>query len=501
MAPGEPSKGKFLGQASLQSSSNVVSSGLGFLGGFLLARILGPYFYGLIQSFKMLYQASGLFSLGVDRSLAALVPLQRARGGEDAATTYAATGLWILLGSQGLASVCIFAWAWVAVPAPGWIRFGYLASAATLSLLALHSGLDIILLAREQIRVGATMGILRAVTTFVVLLPGAFVLGPGAFWVAEWCAAWVVIPKLRATRARDLLRFSRPAAGEIVRLGLPLYVNGQLAMLTLLADRFVVVALIGAEAVGYYAIGNMATGLLMVVIHGATSVWAPRAMRLLGAGETALVRQQTDELARALGWLGVILATAGAAAVLLLVPWLLPRYTAGILPALLLLPGLVLSGVGGSLGNTYVFYGWQVRLLGLSVAALVLGVGLDLLALDRGWGLAGVALMTTASRTLVNLGSFYLCWRLLGDAPLQAVRRILFLLFPLAALVVGLPCCYLAAALWGPAGAPGRVLAASALFALLVAPALWGVWRDLELGTRARALWVQRRGDAPGSSG
>jgi O-antigen/teichoic acid export membrane protein len=488
------SEGRFLGQAGAMAASRMLAHGFGLAGALLLARVLGPAVFGTLQGFKLLYQGAGLASLGILEGMAVRIPSLRARD-PDRAELAAGTGLWayLVLSAVGAAGLVLYA-----PEIPGdelWLRWGYALTVSTVVLNAAIVALDFVLTAREQIRVVASVALGRAATTFLTRLAGVWFLGPLVFWVAEWAASWTLIRLVTASGPRRLLRFSWGETREILRLGFPLYLAAQLAMIFSIADRATILGLLGAEALGHYAIGNTVSIGMMAAIAGVASVWSARGLRLLASGDAETVRVQTDELARGLAWASVVAAALASAVLCLLVPWLLPRYTPGLAPALALMPCLPIAAVGGAMGRLAPYFGWQGRMVPIAGLTALLGLALDFLAIHLGWGIVGVAGMTSLARLVATLTGTYLGWRMLGDSPAGTLMRSARLIFPVFILVAGYPVAAVGAASLGLRG-PGLVLGATALFLGMITPALVGVWRDLDLATRARAL-LERLRSAP----
>lgn len=492
---GEKSEGRFLGQAGAMAFARMLAHAFGLAGALLLARVLGPVVFGTLQGFKLLYQGAGLASLGVLEGMSVRIPSLRSRD-PDRAELAASTGFWMYLVLSGLGALGLVFLAPRVAGEEAWLRWGYVLTLSTVVLNAAIVALDTVLTAREQIRVVATVAFQRAATTFFTRLAGIWGLGPLVFWVAEWAASWTLVRLVISTGPRRLLRFSGKEAGELLQLGFPLYLASQLAMIFSIADRATILGLLGAEALGHYAIGNTVSVGLMAAIAGVASVWSARSLRLLASGETETVRIQTDELARGLAWAAVVAAAFTSAFLLFVVPWLLPRYTPGLAPALALMPCLPIAAVGGAMGRMAPYFGWHRRMVPFSGLVALLGLGLDFLAIHWGWGIVGVAAMTSVARLVATGGGMYLGWRMLGDTPSQSMARTLRLLFPSVVLAIGVPAAALGVASYGLRG-DALTAGTLAVFMGIISPALVGVWRELDLGTRARALRQRLRGETP----
>lgn len=491
--PSKPSEGRFLGHALGQVGANLISHGTGMIGGLITARILGPAQYGLIQGFKILYQFSGALSLGAKDGSRVLIPIERAKAGDDEAMRLAATGFWLHLVPQVVFCSALAVWASRLPAHLGLLRTGYLFSAATIALHALLTIFDLILLGYEKVRVRVTYQTLRALGNFFLVLPGVAFLGPPGFWYADWLSAWVLIPMTREVGLRQLLQFDASKVASIYQMGLPLFLSGQLQVYILQADRLLILSALGTEGLAYYAIATNVHRGLGVILHGVVGIWVPRCMRLMASGEEEAMEVQLEELSLALGWLAIWIADLGLIALVLLVEGFLPRYQGALAPALALAPSLYILGPGSLLGPVFLVKGWQTKLIPLMIAILGLGVALDVAALALGYGSVGVAAASSVSLLGTNWATLFLGFRLLGKGKREALAGVLRFYRPLLwGLGLGLLVGFGAASL--PGSFSSRLGWGSFIHLVLLLPSVPRVVRTLDLKTRGRALFSRLRG-------
>lgn len=462
--------------------------GSGLLGGILLARILDPLTFGVLQGFKLLYVAADACHLGARQGLQILLPRRRGQDSPEGIATFVGTGLLVNLLLQATFAAALFAWASGLSPGLGMVRWGYQASALSVLLLGVYATLDVVLLGSEEIRVRAKVQGLRAITHFVVLIPSAILLGPLAFWLADWVASWVIVLQASGVGGAAFRRADRAEVVPLFRVGFPLFLGGQLQNLLTYADRIVILGLLGSESLAYYSVATSSVGGLVVAVQGVSSIWAVRSMRLLSQGDEPLVRQQADECARGFGWFAVVLGLAGMLFLDLLVEWFLPRYRTSLPIALALSPTVYVHGMAGSIGSIFYHRGWEAKLLPWNLACAALSLGSALWAVERGFGVVGVAAIASAVRVATNALVCYLGWRLLGDGVGAAIRRIARHYVPLGIALVGLVATTGAANALGLGGAAGGLRPGILGLLLILTPALRATWRDLALGARWKAL-------------
>lgn len=491
-----PSQGKFLAQASVNLISDGVTHACGLLGGFFLAKFLTPSLYGTIQGFKILYAFVPFASLGADSGTTVNIAIERGKSGEAAAQVVAGTGFWLYMVPQAICCLCLVAWSLLGSPEAGWLRWGYAASAVSVFILALKQILSLILVGREQIRQRAIAGMVHGLMGLAATIPAAYFLGVPAFWLADWASSLALLLLASAVGSSTLRLFSWEKAKAIYRSGFLIFIGGQIGVLLAQADRMVILGLLGTEALGYYGVGGVATRGLLVLGGAITAPWSPRVLRMLAAGQIEEVRKHNHDLAKALGWFGVYLAVYGGAFICLMVPWLLPKYLPAIPVSLIFVVPLPMVCCWYTASYVAFHFGWYGRMLLIGLLLVADAFALDRWAVSQGWGITGIAGMTGLVQTIQAVTGLYLTWRLLGDSVGGCLLRMLGYLFPLAALVLGVPVCYLAVLVFAPGGTVREVLATVALFTAVTSPALYGLGRDLELRTRARAA-LQSRGYLP----
>lgn len=99
----------------------------------------------------------------------------------------------------------------------------------------------------------------------------------------------------------------------------------------------------------------------------------------------------------------LLMAVCGAALALLMKPLILKVYTAeflsAVVPALVLLPGVIMFGLSSLLGNIFTGYARPQEITKAAVIACAATLGLDLLLIPR-YGIMGAAAASTAAYTL-----------------------------------------------------------------------------------------------------
>lgn len=394
------------------------------LRGVALAGMLGPTAFGTWALVRLLQQYLALAGLGVHRGLEVMVPA--ATGGEGRRLGRTALGF-ILAYGLGLAAalglvaalagpgharlVCGLLAAVLVLERVWYYAVTYLRAAGSLKAFARAE------LAEAALQLALTLGLARvaglpgAVAGYVLALAGALALVHGGGVPAR--PAWS-------------LRRLRPLLG----IGFPVAVSLTLQTALVSADRLVLGALAGIEALGQYAFAASFASLGASFGLVVRTVVFPQVFRTAGHGGTG-------ELRRGLLALAWVLAPVLGALAFGLGPVLhafVPRYAPAVGAARLFVLAGIAQGVIqlGMLGVTGA--GRQAVLPRLTALAFVGSVLLAVVAIELGLGLTGLAAAALLSRSAFALALLRAAG-LLGGVE-GSSRWLLWFALPLAAVAL-----------------------------------------------------------------
>lgn len=485
----EPSRGRVLWEGGLQFTSAAVANLFGLVAGLVMARTLEQRDFGILQGFRLVAVFAGMATLGVPNGLAVRVPEAMAAGDEQRQRELGATAFWVVVLTHTVGAAAL---AWLGFRTAGdagWIFWAYQVMAVTLVARAVVTILDALLWVEGDVARRAETGVTRSMADALVKIFGVATIGPLVVWVAEWAGILVSLPRMGLRRVAAPRNMSRRAFSALVVVGFPMYLISQLASLYQACDRAVILALLGAEALAVYGVANTLLGAALAVVAGFAQPWMIRAARMTAQGQRDELRVLTDEFATAAGWLSVPLAVGLMLGALVAVEVVIPKYHDSLAVLAGLLPVLCVRGVTSALGLVFASHGWNSKMLPMVALQLLLTLALNLLAVARGWGVFGVAAMTSVGWVITALCGNYLGWRLLGDSPGQAVRRLArlylpVLLFPPVAWVAWV----LAPRCGTPGEGPARVAVACALVLVAFLPGVVLAVRAASIPARLEAL-------------
>jgi O-antigen/teichoic acid export membrane protein len=140
---------------------------------------------------------------------------------------------------------------------------------------------------------------------------------------------------------------------KLLKTGFPIYVVGQINNIWVTVMNNLLFVKGGATNYGLYALANMLLGITSVVPNAFGQVIYPRMSIMLGEGQSFnhIVKSNLKPLYLQFALL-LGIALVGALLLPVVIPWLLPKYTDGIVPAqwMLFVPAVQAFG---SLNNLY----------------------------------------------------------------------------------------------------------------------------------------------------
>ncbi|HEY5674999.1 MAG TPA: FkbM family methyltransferase [Malonomonas sp.] len=383
------------------SSSNVYRRLLGLVNAFIKPKLLSPELFGLWSLLALISSYATYSDLGARVAMRYRIPYHQGRQEQlqidevEAAAFHGSLALRMLL-VLGLSLAAVF------YPLEQKVRIGLLTIAIIVLIQWYHGYFISLLKARQQFNLIANANYIKAsVTTFAGIILLFFFNIYGAYLTAILA---FIVPLLYLQRRHPLgvpHGFQKNVFISLIRQGFPVMAFNLLILLIGSSDRFLVVAFLGTEQLGYYAIAGMVFGALLQIPGAAREVLEPKLLQSLGEGNDEGFQ---DYFVTPLLTTAYLMPFMIGTATLLLPPLLdllLPRYLPAVLPTQIILLG------GYFVALAYVTRGIIVaenrQLRAAVLMAIVLGINLLLSAslLQLGYGLIGVAVGSCCSFLLL----------------------------------------------------------------------------------------------------
>ena len=261
--------------------------------------------------------------------------------------------------------------------------------------------------------------------------------------------------------------------------GLPLIIIGLIDMILLSFDRWVIAWQLPAAALGFYALGIMASNLLGIVPTAAANVLYPRMLERFAAAED---RREVSGLLlnpiRAMAVVMIFLICAAAIILPVIIRLLLPKYLPSIPLIEILVPGAFFLAMAPIAGSFVITVNRQRALIFIQLIAMIIGFAIDILLLKAGYGILGIAYGTIVCYAIYGLGYVSIAVYL----ALESRRESLYFSAQLFALFLGAIVALKAASLYPAGDVSGASHIVSAVVRLaavscLLAPLIWLVNR------------------------
>jgi len=194
----------------------------------------------------------------------------------------------------------------------------------------------------------------------------------------------------------------------IFGIGFHLIILGILSMVLLSVDRWIIAWKLQDTALGYYALGIMATNMLGMIPISIANVLYPR---MLERFATTQDRTAVGNLylipVRAIASLMIFFISATIVYLPVLINLLLPKYSPAIPLINILVPGAFFLSIAPITGNFVIAVNQHKALICTGVVSIIAGIIVDIVLLQIGYGISGVAYGTIMCYSIYGLG--YVC--------------------------------------------------------------------------------------------
>jgi len=386
-----------------------------FLNTVIRPRLLNPQWFGLWSLLNVIPSYSSYLHLGSREYMRFAVPRLLAQGDREAVHRIESSVFWgALIPNLGVAAALVVLAAISRFETD--LRIGLVAMAVLTVLTCVYEYCAALMKGRQMFRVLARGVYLRNSAQLLLSVLLMFYFGVYGLFIALPSALIIALLYLRTCYPFERVgRFSLPVYYEMVREGYPLAVSGFLLTLMVTAGRLLVAGYLTTEEVGYYALSTLALTGLLHFPGAAREVVEPRIMEEADAlrDPAVLDRYLYRPLAINACYLPLII---GPLYFLLpvLINWILPLYTKGIVPLQITLFGFYFLAVFFPLRGIIVANHLQKRAAGLMVFCVLVNIGFSLVALETGFGIIGVAVANSASYAVLLVAMAFLLRRCCG---------------------------------------------------------------------------------------
>lgn len=393
--------------------------------GIIAARLLGPQAYGAWNALQIMMDYGAFASSGTLQGLDQMVPARLVAGDVEGTRRLKQSALANILFATALFSIGCVLWASKRSSRilDEWGLAGILlalgcvwcsnAAAYKLSILRSHDRMgSVSRWFMVQSILGAPLGL--------ALAPFWGMWGLLIGWFVGCFISLITVAKDSRDVALHWPRFSVDSL-HLLRMGFPMFVHsiGGLAMRSV--DRIVILRFLGTESLGHYSVSVMGLTLLMYLPDSISYVLYPRMLRRYSqeSHDPAAIRDLALRVIQVMAVVVPLLSGIGYLWARELVSIALPRFLPGVTAVRILCFGAVGLAVANLSALVLMTVGRRLWLVPAAAFSIVLGISLDVLALQLGHGITGVAVATLF--TFATTGAMLLTLALLGTG-VPAIR-------------------------------------------------------------------------------
>lgn len=384
------------------AASRVYQQLLGVVTSFLSPKLLSPSQFGIWTLMKIIPRYGYYSHLGAGSSMRYLVPYYQEKDDAARARLIEQTTFFTGVGFN-LAMCFVF----LAVFTSGHIgkemRVGFLCMGIFLVLQFMHEYYLTYLKAHARFDLVTATNYVFLTAGFIITVPLLVWLHLYGLYISTVLAEVVALIYLRIRLGRTMkFGWSGDVLRELLSKGMPIMLlNFSVALLATI-DRVTVSWYLGTEELGHYGVAILAAGALMNVPGAAREVIETNVMRSadLMASEKLIEEYAINPLLQTAARIPFLI---GAASLMLppAIIYLLPQHVACIIPSQIMLCGVFFLALIYVTPIVIVAKNWELQSLLLMPAGLAANIGLGILSIHMGYGLPGVATVSSLSYFVV----------------------------------------------------------------------------------------------------
>lgn len=404
-----------------------------FVGGFLVARFLGPTNYGIWNGLQLILLYASYSQLGVVNALNREVPLQRGKGDLLKLERTRSAAFGVVVSSSLMMSGVVGLYSFAASSShPPLIILGLRFMAMIVFLQQVYGYAEVCIRTEHDFSTVSRLRRWRAMLDMSLAAFLSFVFDlAGRLWAATltWIAALLYVWGRRAVPFRPT--FDLDETGRLIAIGLPIMLVGLVSGLFQTIDRVLILKFLGQTDLGYYGIGLMAMSTLGILPGVAAEILYPRLAERYGQTGSP---SQLKEYVLTPTYLLAHLLPLFLGMMYLLIPYVilmaLPKYAPAIKPARILILGGFFFAIAGFASDFLNTINKQAINLMAQIASLAIAVSSTYAFLRLGWGIQGVALATVLTSLLYSLGLLGYVLVRHFSTPIDSLKSLWSLYFP-----------------------------------------------------------------------
>ena len=432
MTASHDESGQITREALTLSASNYLCRVLYLVRGMGVAALLQPELYGVWSVLKALQDSSAFSGLGSSFALLRELPINEAAGNKDKNTLLQSTALNLALLVSGAISVLILLLSFT--PLIPNIGAELRISLIVMMLSTIVYYLPRQLQAQREFYAQARFLLVYAFFNAVLSLLAVY------FWDLKAMLWSLVIANVlslaymvRSGHLQLQGLFDSKLARVLMKQGLPVMIGSALFFFLRAADQFMIYAMIGSAAAGYYALSGFVAMTVTQIPVALAAALFPRMMERHTAGAS---RQEIEHLYfEPLQIVGAMIPVLLGGTYLVMEPFLgymLKGYMPALMAIRITLLGLFFQSIWSLSHSLLLTFDKQRQQMQLSIALFIVSVAVLFVVIRLGGQIEAVAWVATAISVLAAALVLFYIFHLLERGTASNMRTCLMLLWPLA---------------------------------------------------------------------
>jgi O-antigen/teichoic acid export membrane protein len=394
-----------LKDSSMSATSSVFAALLSVLQAIVVARLLGPESYGTLHIYRLVLSYTAFTNIGTFWAMLREMSYHKGKGDYETVTVVKNSAFTLNMITSTLA--CIVAVLFFynpigsnAAPVIDVLFVCLIIIAARLYTFAIHY-----FVASKEFMTRGVLVVLFPFCNILFVFPLGFLYhlkGVLFAMIMAYTAGIMYAIKKGAFQVRlDIAR--KPALG-LIKKGFPISVNGLLALAVSSIDRLMILYFLPTIQLGYYGIGAMIGGVLDTLYRSTFISLFPRITESYGkTNSIQAIRNYVWKPLLILSHLSPLLLGTMIILIKPMVDYILPKYTSAVLPAQLVIASSFFLCLQIGVINFFITLNRVHKVYLLRIATIAFYVASIWIAIDKGWGIEGIAFCSLLSYALLSV--------------------------------------------------------------------------------------------------
>lgn len=412
------------------SSTLYFSQALYIVRGFIIAKVLGPSTYGVWSIFRSFFSSAPYFGLGTQQAMLREVPFSIGAGDKLKKRHIIQTSLsWnVLLTSLVMVIAFIFSFTGFPIGYKEEIRL----AGILFVLNAIHLFMRPKFISEQKILLLSKYMLSYTILNTVFGLTLLLFFKLSGLLMGMILAQIILITYLIINNHLSLHLFiDKNILNELFHIGFPIMILLLLIFLMGNADKFIIFIMLGKTMAGYYGLAAFVSSMVTYISYSISTVVFPRMMYVYGkTHEMKHIEKYFKKPIVVLSGLIPIILGIIYINIEAVINFFLPQFMPGVTVLHILIVALFFSTIWGLPTNLLIALNKQIKFMYMTAILLFLSIVLDVAVIRSGFGMNGVAIVTTLNFFLSSVIANGYALFSLKNRRLQILRNLSMIYWP-----------------------------------------------------------------------